>query len=115
MGRGEVKQLAILLLVMGLLSGCGTIRTVGGDPVALPVPKKGHESCQSISRIYSGIQYDYCFVNDDDGTNWELWNLLFWDYPLSFVADTIVLPYTIVRQLISGDIGAPAESEEDDT
>ena len=107
-----VKRLILLLVAIVLLPACGTIRTLGEGPVALPVPKDD-ESCLSITRIYSGIQYDYCFVNDDAGTNWELYNLLFWDYPLSFVADTVVLPYTVVRQLISGSIGVPAKPKRE--
>lgn len=106
--KKTVKRLILLFVAIVLLPACGTIRTLGEGPVALPVPKN-EESCQSITRIYSGIQYNYCFVNDDSGTNWELYNMLFWDYPFSFVADTVVLPYTMVRQLISGSIGEPGK------
>lgn len=103
-----MKRLILLLIAVILLPACGTIRTLGEGPVALPVPKN-EESCQSITRVYSGIQYNYCFVNDDAGTNWELYNILFWDYPFSFIADTVVLPYTLIRQLISGNIGEPGK------
>ncbi|MDX1451628.1 MAG: YceK/YidQ family lipoprotein [Oleiphilaceae bacterium] len=107
-----MKRIASLILIVGLLSACGTIRTLGEGPVKLPVAKNDEDFCQSITRIYSGIQYDYCFVNDDDGSNWELFNILFWDFPFSFVLDTAVLPYTIVRQIISGNIGEPAEPKD---
>ncbi len=107
-----MKRLAILFMATFMLSACGTIRTLGEGPVALPVPADDEQTCASISRVYSGVQYDYCYVNYDDGTNWELFNLLFWDYPLSFIADTVVLPYTLVRQLISGDIEKPPMDRE---
>jgi len=53
------------------------------------------ESDNFIKKVYSGTQNDFkgipCLASDEFG-----WGLIaFFDLPLSIVADTIILPYTI--------------------
>ena len=111
------------MLISQTLSGCGTIssqhdsiRSVEAkenpdiyfrdDPCCIPTPN-----------IYSGVVTDYqtltfpftCPCTGESG----LAAIVFWpvigtlsliDMPMSFVADTAILPYTIYRQVEYGNI-----------
>jgi uncharacterized protein YceK len=76
------------------LTGCATaltLSTAGKDT-----------SCNSdcnVPHVYSGTAMDVCGLTAD---NLALFALL--DLPLSLVADTIVLPYTVYAQNKYGDI-----------
>ncbi len=54
----------------------------------------------TIPRVYSGVSNDYRFINgNSEGKGW-----VFLDMPLSFVADTVVLPYTVYKQAKLGNL-----------
>ncbi|OUS27404.1 hypothetical protein A9Q99_15530 [Gammaproteobacteria bacterium 45_16_T64] len=61
---------SFLILLCILISGCGTLRTIGDKPIAIEYEKySGSQPCVEIVRIYSGIQYDYCVVFAGDGSD----------------------------------------------
>jgi len=81
------------------------MRTLGEEPIEISSPKySGSQPCNTINRIYSGVQYDYCVVKKGDGSDWELKGYLVWDFPFSLVLDTVVLPYTIFKQIKDGSL-----------
>jgi uncharacterized protein YceK len=69
-----------LIATITILSGCVTIKTVSED--------------KPCNKIYSGF-----IGNVTDG--WWLAHSLFLDVPFSFVADTLILPYTIPKTVIN--------------
>lgn len=81
------------------------MRTLGEEPIEISASKyAGSQPCKKISRIYSGVQYDYCVVFKGDGSDWELKGYLAWDFPFSFVMDTVFLPYTVYSQIRYGSL-----------
>ena len=103
--REELKHPLIIIVLVFQISACGTMRTLGEEPIEISSPKySGSQPCQSIIRIYSGVRYDHCVVNKGDGSDWELNGYLVWDFPFSFVLDSIVLPYTIFKQIKDGSL-----------
>ncbi|MBN50779.1 MAG: hypothetical protein CMN85_14695 [Spongiibacteraceae bacterium] len=57
---------------------------------------------KSIPRIYSGTILDFYVVGKDLPRGGQIGAFLFWDIPLSLVADTVILPYTLYTQIRYG-------------
>ncbi|MEO6680143.1 MAG: YceK/YidQ family lipoprotein [Pseudomonas sp.] len=101
-----MKKMAMLLGACSLtLSGCGTAVTVLQDDAdAARGLRKQKTYCQSIPRVYSGLAYDFCVLNAPPDPTGVLVPLVLLDLSLSGVLDTVVLPYTIYRQGVDGNI-----------
>lgn len=61
-----------------------------------------------VPRIYSGVSYDICILRGKP-SHTSLWlgsvpQLMLVDLALSGVLDTVVLPYTIYKQINEGHI-----------
>ncbi|OPA95344.1 hypothetical protein BFW87_13910 [Pseudomonas fluorescens] len=100
-----IKIMAVLGFAALLLSGCGTFNSV--------VRKDGETArelrliktyCQSIPRVYSGVAFDFCALHAAPDLTGILMPLVLVDIAVSGVADTVVLPYTIYRQVNDGNI-----------
>ena len=99
------KPLSVLSIII-LLSACGTISTVPktNSDVRSSLVKKDTK-CSSISRVYSGVAYDFCTLHPEPNRSIYLNELnvimLYFygvDMALSAVSDTLILPYTLVQQ-----------------
>jgi uncharacterized protein YceK len=87
------------------LAGCGTAATVLQDDAdAAQGLRKQKTYCQSIPRVYSGLAYDFCVLNAPPDPTGFLVPFILLDLTLSGVLDTVVLPYTIYRQSVDGNI-----------
>jgi len=95
-----MKQIAATML-----AGCSTVATIAGD--RSPKNFCCRDGCQ-IPRVYSGVANDICFIRGQGEDS----ALLIFDLPLSAAADTLVLPYTLVRQSKYGDLCTGLESNE---
>lgn len=88
------------------LTGCGTAATVlQDDAEAAQGLRRQKTYCQAIPRIYSGLAYDFCVLHAPPDPTGILVPLILVDLTLSGVLDTVVLPYTIYRQGVDGNIG----------
>lgn len=87
-----MKRIAIILVLAGCActSGCGTMLSIVAD-----------EAPYGESMIYSGVQLDYWAAFDPDSSHFRSAGkvLAVVDMPLSTVADTVCLPYTIPRSM----------------
>ena len=96
------KPLSVLSIII-LLSACGTISTVPktNSDVRSSLVKKDTK-CSSISRVYSGVAYDFCTLHSEPNRSiyFNEFMLYFYgvDMALSAVSDTLILPYTLVQQ-----------------
>lgn len=89
-----------------VLAGCGTVSTVlQDDATAAQGLRKQKTYCQSIPRVYSGLAYDFCVLNAPPDPTGILVPFVLLDLALSGVLDTAVLPYTLYRQGVDGNIG----------
>jgi len=87
------------------LTGCGTVVTVLQDDAAAAQGLRRQKTyCQSIPRVYSGLSYDFCVLNAPPDPTGILVPLVLLDLTLSGALDTVVLPYTIYRQGVDGNI-----------
>jgi uncharacterized protein YceK len=87
------------------LTACGTVATVLQDDAdAAQGLRKQKTYCQSIPRVYSGLAYDFCTLNAPPDPTGILLPLVLLDMTLSGALDTVVLPYTIYRQGMDGNI-----------
>ncbi|WP_256345649.1 YceK/YidQ family lipoprotein [Pseudomonas sp. PD9R] len=87
------------------LTGCGTVATVLQDEAeAAQGLRRQKTYCQSIPRIYSGLAYDFCALNAPPDPTGILVPLVLLDLALSGALDTVVLPYTVYRQGMDGNI-----------
>ena len=86
-----------------MLQACATYKTVvpsAHRKLVQYVESVDDEKCVTIPRIYSGINYTFCVMCRQAkpvGTTVQL-------VPFEFFADTIILPYTITRQLADGNL-----------
>ncbi|MBL1274914.1 MAG: YceK/YidQ family lipoprotein [Ectothiorhodospiraceae bacterium] len=90
------RIIIFILALQLLLQGCSTVATLSAneDNFKCDPPFK-------IPRAYSGVANDYRFLMGKKYTDEGLTIL---DMPFSFIADTIVLPYTIYRQVAHGNL-----------
>ncbi|KAB0491969.1 YceK/YidQ family lipoprotein [Pseudomonas vancouverensis] len=87
------------------MAGCGTVSTVlQDDAEAAQSLRRQKTYCQSIPRIYSGLAFDFCVLNAPPDPTGVLVPLVLLDLALSGTLDTMVLPYTIYRQTVDGNI-----------
>ena len=94
--RKLLLPLTLLAIVLFIPQGCATIYTQNYS-------KKDNdicEICMDVSRIYSGTAYDLCYIAN--GSPMMLYSII--DMPFSFVADTILLPFTVYQQHDRGSI-----------
>ena len=77
-----------------LMSGCSTIYTQTANLDC-------YNKCMHISQIYSGTSSELCELmsNTSNPLGYEIIDL-----PLSFVFDTVILPYTIYKQNTEGSL-----------
>ena len=102
---------SILLVSILLLQGCSTAWTqlAGHDAIDKNVYNLYCDSIDGISPIYSGTQFNSMCIYDN------VENVAFFciiDFPLSLVADTAILPYTIFTSFTG--IGYCSESPHKD-
>lgn len=71
-----MKKIALILTALCLLSGCGTL-------VKLVAPTSPYES-------YAGTKYDWQMA--------QKWGVPILDLPLSFLLDTVLLPYVWAKE-----------------
>ncbi len=103
-------QVLGLLTSAFLLSSCGTVKSLDSTDNNVSIyHSQVKTNCEEISRIYSGVQYDWCLLDSErknKPTQFQLDPL--WvntiDMVFSAVADTIVLPYTIYQQSEHGSL-----------
>jgi len=87
------------------LTGCGTAATVlQSDEDAARSLRKQKTYCQTIPRIYSGLAYDFCYLNAPPEPASYLASFVLLDLALSGVLDTVCLPYTLYRQTTDGNL-----------
>ena len=106
----KVIKLFGVLSVVASLGACGTFssRDISNNAVKIrDYNVKTH--CDEISHVYSGIQYDLCILDSDRGATPAkiqmdpLWVTSI-DFVFSAIADTLILPYTLVQQVEYGNI-----------
>jgi len=87
-------RIIIVLALLVLNSGCSTIYTHNFSQ-----ENNDCSTCSTLPWVYSGVMYDLCYTKYP-----EAGLIIFLDAPFSFVADTVVLPYTIYKQYSEGSI-----------
>lgn len=99
----KLDTIAIGVLALSL-TGCGTLNTVFQDDATTSYKLRQQKTyCESISRVYSGVAYDFCSLNAPpviypSPQEKHAVPLIAVDMALSGVLDTLVLPYTIYQQ-----------------
>lgn len=103
------SQLSLFLILA--TSGCATVKTLPPSTNHVSIEHHGKRSyCQSIPRVYSGFTYNLCKLHGEPSRQENLGdsfnNIPFFiiDGTFSFVADTVVLPYTVYTQNKHGSI-----------
>ena len=97
----QKKLLLGLLVIACQINGCATIvTTYSPDEVATEACQS--KNCAFLPRIYSGTVMDFCGATASGSGQGG--GLMLWDLPLSFVADTLILPYTVYKQITEGNI-----------
>ncbi|EJM76461.1 YceK/YidQ family lipoprotein [Pseudomonas sp. GM55] len=100
-----IKKAVASGVISLVLTGCGTVSTVLQDEAdAAKGLRKQKTYCQSIPRVYSGLAYDFCVLNAPADHMGFLVPVALLDMTLSGILDTVVLPYTVYRQVADGDI-----------
>lgn len=92
------SRVAPLLLAL-LASGCGTVGTVF-------FPERLAPETPCLPRVWSGVAVDLALLRSDAVET----GIVVWDLPFSLVADTLLLPYTLIAQLRLGHL-CPREHE----
>lgn len=93
------RSILLAIFSMLALSSCMTVATLNVDYKSNKPkqPDPCAEYC-SINRVYSGVSMDLCLLSAPTHGGF----FAIWDLPLSLVADTVILPYTLYRQASDG-------------
>lgn len=90
---------------------CATVKTIHPDNNHVLIEHRGKKSyCEEIPRVYSGTSYNLCLLYGEPSRHSNIGNsingvpIFIFDSVFSVVADTVVLPYTIVTQTTEGNI-----------
>lgn len=85
-----------MLNLLTFISGCSTFATISGGNN----PNKFNCRGDVVPRVYSGIFNDFSYLKRGSPGN----GIVLVDLPFSFIADTVVVPYTIYTQLRYGNL-----------
>jgi uncharacterized protein YceK len=106
-----MNRTIMLIIILIMTPGCGTIRTVNPASGHVEISYAGYKSyCKKIPRIYSGVFYDACLLYGEpnyeasERSAGQFFNFLLADGVLSFGLDTVILPYTAIKQFSDGSI-----------
>ena len=106
-----MKKVTLLMGLMMAISSCSTVTTIAPKNNSVNMGRLGHNShCNEIPRIYSGVSYVGCLFYSEpnrerrNGADFDEVCAAVVDGVFSLVADTAVLPYTIYRQSVDGNI-----------
>jgi uncharacterized protein YceK len=99
------RRMLIMILIVISQASCGTFMTVADLnrkdlTEALPA-----DNPPWIPQIYSGTIFDYY-----DLTHGDRMHAFIWDLPLSFIADTLVLPLSVYKQVRYGNVSPPSSN-----
>ena len=105
-------KVAILVIIIQICAGCGSVQTLLPNSKYNLKQNKRYEktNCNSIPRVYSGVSLDVCmaFLGPPASKYEKYDESVFYGYmldmALSFTVDTMVLPYTIMRQIKDGNL-----------
>lgn len=100
-GERTIKSILLILAIAFLLPSCMTVATLNVEYEAADSEVDECAEYCSIRRVYSGVSMDICLLSagSEGGQGGAI---AFWDLPFSFIADTIVLPYTAYKQISVG-------------
>ena len=90
-----------------VLSGCGTLTSLSNSDDEIAHKLKTQKTyCESTSRAYGGVSYNFCTLHSKPNRTYIDWFLGFYliDTAVSAVTDTVALPYTIFQQTNYGNI-----------
>lgn len=83
-----------------MFSGCSSVYTLSSDfDKDLSKIDVCPQDC-TVHRVYSGVSMDICMLRTENSGQGGA--IAFWDLPFSFVLDTVVLPYTVYKQVSVG-------------
>lgn len=103
------------ILIFFCITSCATYKTVSPtQQKKIVVYKKKiekSEKCVSIPRIYSGTIYTGCIMSNYIKVQHSIEDVSM--LPFNFIADTLILPYTIFKQFIDGNIVLKAKSKNE--
>jgi uncharacterized protein YceK len=92
-------------------AGCGSIQTLNPAYDHVEIAHQGKKSyCKAIPRVFSGTAFNVCKLYGEPSYEPNLGStvngipLFIIDTPLSLGLDTLVLPYTAIRQHKDGSI-----------
>jgi len=101
----KIAKLLIFYCLLFAINGCATVYTLtSSEDLACT------EECL-IPSVYSGTAFDLCGVMAGDGGQGAA--IMFWDLFFSVPADTLVLPYTVFKQIEDGSISNGESCPED--
>lgn len=92
----------VIVMLSIILNGCSTVHTISQAEQGLVM--KG-SYCHSIEHVYSGVQYNWCKLHGEPKQSPDPrsaqgdFEYLGIDTLFSLLADTLVLPYTIYKQV----------------
>lgn len=105
-----------IIACLTMTMGCGSVITLlpGTENRIRHMGFGERTNCRSIPRVYSGVSLDVCTVfigppasvateNEAERAKRNFYGYMM-DIALSFVIDTLALPYTIYRQYKDGNI-----------
>lgn len=107
-------KIQLTLILYGALTtfGCSTVKTLNPKDDRVHIEYHGQKTyCEGIPRVYSGFSYTICQLRTEPSKDSNLGGningvpVVVIDSVCSLAADTLALPYTLVRQINEGSLG----------
>ena len=108
----KITLVSVFRVVSGIvaafaITSCGTLTTITKPDYKIKTDlKKRGSDCVQLTRVYSGVGYDYCVVMSDPvtGLGESHTEQYLIDFIGSGIADTLILPYTLFLQINRGNL-----------
>jgi uncharacterized protein YceK len=101
----NVLKISFICFISLSFQSCATYKTVvpsSQRKLVQYVESVDNEYCVTIPRVYSGINYTYCVMCGDAKLTSSHTDAA--TIPFDFIADTLLLPYTVIRQVVDGNL-----------
>lgn len=104
--QNPVIKTLLRLIPLLFLASCASLYTLSDEAdKEFSKPDFCAEDC-TVHRVYAGTALDLCLLRTEDSG--QAGAIAFYDLPFSFVVDSLVLPYSLYKQLtVGGSISQP--------
>lgn len=103
----DVIKWVVMISFTLFISACGTVTSLSHSDIELKNKLNQTKTlCTKTTRVYGGIAYDFCQIHAKASQPYSAVKTSYYLFDMipSFIADSLVLPYTVFEQCNKGSL-----------